>query len=60
MPRYDYTCIECDITIEYQHRMGESPTFRCPNCGYAMVRVIAPSAISFKGPGFYSTDNPKR
>lgn len=33
------------------------PIYHCDSCGYALARVYSPVGVSFKGKGFYSTDN---
>ena len=56
MARYDYRCPACDITFEVEHPMTAHPTVRCPSCGGEAQRVFEASGISFKGSGFYNTD----
>lgn len=58
MPKYQYACIECDLDYEKERTITESePTYRCDSCGYVLARVYSPVAVSFKGGGFYKTDN---
>ena len=69
MPNYDFRCSgDCGRTVEVSLSMSEINTdntcptcgsFRitCPTCGAPMDRIFTPPAISFKGAGFYSTDN---
>jgi len=52
MPRYDYSCIECDQTTEIEHGMNDTPTVPCPQCGYAMTKVYSAPGIHFKGSGW--------
>jgi len=52
MPRYDYSCIECDITKEVSHGMTEEASVPCPNCGYKMTKVINLPGVQFKGGGW--------
>jgi len=52
MPRYDYTCVECDKTVELSHGMQEEPSVPCPSCGYKMVKVFAVPGLQFKGGGW--------
>ena len=52
MPRYDYSCIECDMTIEMNHGMQESPLVPCHKCGYDMTKVYSVPGIQFKGGGW--------
>lgn len=56
MARYDYKCTSCDKVFEVEHPMSERPHITCPNCGADAERVFEPSGISFKGSGFYNTD----
>lgn len=56
MARYDYHCSSCDITFEVEHPMTAHPDIACPRCGQKAERVFEPSGITFKGTGFYNTD----
>lgn len=60
MPKYDYTCPNCDLEVELTHSIHDDSPRDCRVCGYHMIRTIALPAVTFKGSGFYSTDNPKR
>jgi len=56
MPKYEYTCMNCDTTIEIDrsiHATEEVPI--CENCGYKMNRSYSTFGITFKGGGFYKT-----
>jgi putative FmdB family regulatory protein len=56
MPLYDYRCPE-GHTFEVFHRMDDPPPEACEVCGGSPVsKVLYPTAIHFKGSGFYSTD----
>lgn len=58
MPTYEYSCIECDLTIEKQKSFSEAETSEfCEKCGNKMVKVYGTFGINLKGSGFYSTDN---
>lgn len=62
MPTYVYRCKICDHKEERNFSVLEVPDVIeiCPDCGYVPMRkVILPAAISFKGGGFYRTDNSK-
>lgn len=56
MPTYSYKCEECGV-FDWVHPM-ESSLSACPKCGcddfYKTYNAVG---ISFKGSGFYSTDN---
>jgi putative FmdB family regulatory protein len=58
MPRYLYTCKRCDtrtiIVREIQHP-EQIPT--CLLCEKPQVRLYDFGSVSFKGDGFYSTEN---
>ena len=56
MPTYEYTCRDCGHTFEIVQSMLDEPLTMCPECGGSLRKVFAPLAISFKGSGFYSTD----
>jgi putative FmdB family regulatory protein len=56
MARYDYRCPQCGKQFEVEHPMSVHPRVTCPSCGAEAERVFAPSMISFKGSGFYNTD----
>ena len=60
MPKYDFKCQECG-TIEITKGMLEEDPTNCPDCGNPISRVWGGNAVgvSFKGKGFYSTDNRK-
>jgi putative FmdB family regulatory protein len=57
MPIYTYMCSNCGIK-EVKQSILDPRLVRCPDCNTSAFRkIIAPAAISFKGPGFYSTDS---
>ena len=56
MPRYEYNCPACDMTLELTHSIHDDSPRMCRVCGYRMVRVVQPTATHFKGQGFYSKD----
>lgn len=58
MPKYDYKCAKCGVTIEFQREFGEDREPSC--CQQNMQRQWgAPIGVIFNSPGFYSTDNRK-
>lgn len=57
MPTYTYKCSVCDTVSEVQHAMSGSVD-SC-ECGGTQVKVLSPTAVMFKGSGFYSTDKGK-
>ncbi|MFC1899524.1 FmdB family zinc ribbon protein [Chloroflexota bacterium] len=58
MPIYEYECEKCACRFELKRRFDEdqgSPC--CPQCQGKGRRLFSPSAIIFKGSGFYITDS---
>ncbi len=61
MPIYPYICVTCEINVEVVRSIHDKETIpTCPDCGYATIRVYEPTPVSFKGGGFYRTDNRKK
>ncbi|MBS1708338.1 MAG: zinc ribbon domain-containing protein [Armatimonadetes bacterium] len=60
MPTYVYECKACEKTIEVDQRITEDPLTDC-DCGGVgtLKRVIQPTAVMFKGGGFYVNDSNK-
>ena len=56
MPFYEYKCDSCGHQFEKLQRISDEPLKECEKCGEAVRRVIFPSAIVYKGSGFYSTE----
>ncbi len=40
MPNYDYRCTECDLRIEVNHSISETPQVEC-ECGENMKKIIS-------------------
>src|SRR5438132_11881810 len=57
MPIYDYHCDHCGHSFSQVQSYKEPPIEKCPNCGKRPRRLIAPSAVVFKGSGWYKTDS---
>lgn len=58
MAKYQYACIECDLEYEKERSITETePIYHCDKCGYNLARVYVPVGVTFKGKGFYKTDN---
>ena len=58
MPIYEYECEKCACRFELKRRFSEdagSPC--CPKCRGSVRQLFSPSAILFKGSGFYVTDS---
>jgi putative FmdB family regulatory protein len=58
MPTYVYECRDCGRVIEAEQRISEEPLRDC-GCGAegSLKRVIQPTAVMFKGSGFYVNDS---
>jgi putative FmdB family regulatory protein len=58
MPTYAYRCQSCGVEFERVQKFSDKPLTRCPECRTGKVRrVPQPSAIVFKGSGWYVTDH---
>lgn len=60
MPIYEYECRECGERTEVLQNAKDKPPACCPKCGGAVVKIISPPAIQFKGQGWYITDYAKK
>lgn len=58
MPTYTYRR-EDGTTFDIRQKFLDDPLDTCPTTGQAVVRVIQPAGIIFKGSGFYVNDNSK-
>jgi putative FmdB family regulatory protein len=56
MPLYEYRCHRCEKTFELRQKFAEAPLTVHEGCGGEVERIIFPSALQFKGTGFYITD----
>jgi putative FmdB family regulatory protein len=57
MPKYDYKCDNCETVVEVQKSINDSSSQVCQSCGNEMVKVYSSVGVTFKGSGFYRTDN---
>lgn len=57
MPTYEYECESCHQRIEAVQSFADAPLTECPHCGGELRKVFSGVGISFKGSGFYKTDN---
>lgn len=57
MPTYVYRCQSCGTRFEAWQKISDEPLTQCPNCAGEVHRVVFAPALSFKGSGFYITDN---
>ena len=60
MPKYEYACKSCGEHLEVVQSFTDAPLTECPACGGPLRKVFSAPAITFKGSGFYRTDNRKR
>jgi len=56
MPIYEYECTGCNRVITVKQSVHDEPLKTCASCGGDLRRIIFPSAIQFKGSGWYVTD----
>ena len=56
MPLYEYKCKQCGAIFEVLQRHSAKPLATHKDCGGPVERLISPSALQFKGSGFYITD----
>jgi putative FmdB family regulatory protein len=59
MPTYEYACKDCKEHVEVVQSFKDEPLKTCPSCGGPLRKVFGSIGISFKGSGFYKTDNRK-
>lgn len=59
MPIYVYECSKCEKVFEVEQRITEDALTDC-ECGAknSLKKIIQPTAVMFKGSGFYVNDNP--
>ena len=57
MPKYEYACKSCGERLEVVQKFTDDPLTECPACGGVLRKVFSAPSISFKGSGFYRTDN---
>lgn len=58
MPKYDFLCSACGMTVEYEKAYGDDSLPICCQSG-SMTRLWTTTPVHFKGSGYYSTDNKK-
>jgi putative FmdB family regulatory protein len=61
MPTYDYKCPNCEIVVEFMHKVDEPFVRICGEClmegkNALMKKQVSKAGIQFKGSGFYETD----
>jgi putative FmdB family regulatory protein len=56
MPLYEYKCTKCGSVFEILQKVNDPPLTKCVHCQGAVNKMISPSALQFKGSGWYITD----
>lgn len=56
MPFYEYQCDACGHRFEVMQSIKAPPVESCTDCGAPVRRILFPSAIIYKGSGFYATE----
>jgi putative FmdB family regulatory protein len=56
MPLYEYKCQSCGDVFEVIQKFSDQPLAIHPKCGGPVERLISPSALQFKGSGWYVND----
>ena len=59
MPVYEYECGHCRNHFDLRQGFHEDAEAVCPQCQGQAKRVFYPTAVVFKGSGFYITDSRK-
>jgi putative FmdB family regulatory protein len=57
MPKYEYVCKSCGERLEVVQSFTDDALTVCPVCGGPLRKVYGNIGITFKGSGFYRTDN---
>jgi putative FmdB family regulatory protein len=52
MPKYDFTCIPCDTTVELNFGFDDTHRPLCEKCGEFLSKAWTPPAIHLKGGGW--------
>lgn len=52
MPKYDFTCIKCDRTVEMHVSFSATDRPICQGCGEFMIKSFTPPSVHFKGGGW--------
>jgi putative FmdB family regulatory protein len=56
MPLYEYKCGSCGDVFEVIQKFSDQPLTVHDNCGGVLERLVSPSALQFKGSGWYVND----
>jgi putative FmdB family regulatory protein len=56
MPLYEYKCGSCGEIFEVIQKFSDAPLDIHEKCGGRLERLVSPSALRFKGSGWYVND----
>lgn len=56
MPLYEYKCTKCGSVFEILQKVNDPPLKKCIRCQGSVKKLVSPSALQFKGSGWYVTD----
>jgi putative FmdB family regulatory protein len=56
LPLYEYKCAKCGHRFEKIESFSAPEVKKCPKCGGKAERQVSPSALQFKGSGWYVND----
>ena len=56
MPLYEYKCTKCGSVFELLQKVNDPPLKKCIRCEGTVKKILSPSALQFKGSGWYVTD----
>jgi putative FmdB family regulatory protein len=56
MPLYEYKCTKCGSVFEVLQKVKDPQLKKCIRCQGFVKKLISPSALQFKGSGWYVTD----
>lgn len=57
MPTYSYKCKQCEHAFDVQQSINDDALTVCPKCQGELRKVFGQVGVTFKGSGFYRTDN---
>lgn len=60
MPIYEFKCSKCNSVFEVIQKVDAPALKKCLKCGAPVRKIISPSALQFKGSGWYITDYAKK
>jgi putative FmdB family regulatory protein len=60
MPTYEFHCPKCAVRVSETCAYEQlDPNPPCHNCDGTLIRLYNFGAVTFNGPGFYTTDKGK-